>query len=126
MEKLLDTIANFNLIEWLSSPLEDKPKRMPRRSAKRRSWSLKNALLSLLGLDSWTFYVPEASGWTGAQIEALLKKHGVKIKGRGIALGDIFFSVNLDQAEWAEYVMLRAGVPINYGLFSHRNERLGR
>jgi len=54
------------------------------------------------------------------------KKHRIKIKGRGIALGDIFFSVNLDQAEWAKYVMLRAGVPINYGLFSHRNERLGR
>lgn len=85
--------------------------------------SLTGIFRSLLGLDSWTFYVPFDGPWTGAQIEGLLKDHGIKMSGNDVAGDDLFFSVKLDQAEWAEYVLLRAGVPLKYGFYSDRNRR---
>jgi len=75
------------------------------------------------GTKSWTFYVPLDSSWTGAQIEKLLRQHGVKIWARMIHAGDLFFRVRRRQAEWAEYVLLRAGVPLKYRLYSQRNLR---
>ena len=74
-----------------------------------------------LGAKSWTFYVPLDSSWSGAQIEKLLKQNGVKIWARMIHRGDLFFRVHKKQAEWAEYLLLRAGVPLNYRLYSERN-----
>jgi len=73
------------------------------------------------GIRSWTFYVPLDSSWSGAQIEKMLKRHGVKIWARMIHGGDLFFRVHKKQAEWAEYVLLRAGVPLKYRLYSQRN-----
>ena len=69
----------------------------------------------------WTFYLDLDSGWTGAQCEELLKSKGVKVYGRCIANGDAFFQVPKKQAEWAEYLLLKAGVPLKYHLFSERN-----
>jgi hypothetical protein len=74
-----------------------------------------------LGTRSWTFYVPLDSPWSGAQIERLLKQKGVKMWSRMIHGGDLFFRVHRKQAEWAEYVLLRAGVPLKYRLYSKRN-----
>jgi hypothetical protein len=45
----------------------------------------------------------------------------VKVYGRCIAKGDAFFQVPKKQAEWAEYLLLKAGVPLKYHLFSERN-----
>lgn len=73
------------------------------------------------GTKSWTFYVPLDSSWSGAQIEKLLKQNGVKIWARMIHGGDLFFRVHKKQAEWAEYLLLRAGIPLKYRLYSRRN-----
>jgi len=70
---------------------------------------------------SWTFYVPLDSSWSGARIEGLLKRNGVKVWARIIHGGDLFFRVHKKQAEWAEYLLLRAGVPLKYRLYSERN-----
>lgn len=75
------------------------------------------------GTRSWTFYVPLDSSCTGAQIERLLKQNGVKVWARLIHGGDLFFRVHKKQAEWAEYLLLRAGVPLKYRLYSERNLR---
>jgi hypothetical protein len=88
-----------------------------------RGPSLSNLVKSLLGLNSWTFYIPFQGPRTGAQIEALLGRHGIKMTSRGIVRGDIYFSVKLTQAEWAEYLMLKAGIPLKYGLYSAHNRR---
>jgi hypothetical protein len=72
----------------------------------------------------WTFYVDLDSGWTGARCEKLLKSKGVKVYGRCIANGDVFFQVPKKQAEWAEYLLLKAGVPLKYHLFSERNRKV--
>jgi hypothetical protein len=74
-----------------------------------------------LGTRSWTFYVPLDCSWSGARIEKLLKSNGVKIWARMIHGHDLFFRVHKKQAEWAEYVLLRAGVPLKYRLYSERN-----
>jgi len=76
-----------------------------------------------LGANSWTFYVPLDNSWTGAQLEILLKRHGVKIWARLIHRGDIHFRVHKKQAKWGEYVLLRAGVPLKYRLYSESNLR---
>ena len=71
----------------------------------------------------WTFYLDLDSRWTGAQCEELLRSKGVKVYGRCIANGDAFFQVPEKQAEWAEYLLLRAGVPLKYHLFSEQNRK---
>jgi len=71
----------------------------------------------------WTFYLDLNSGWTGAQCEKLLRSKGVKVYGRRIASGEVFFQVPTKQAEWAEYLLLRAGAPLKYALYSERNLR---
>lgn len=66
--------------------------------------------------NTWTYFVPygeaNGSGWSARQIEDLMAKHGIKTWGSQITGGDFFFSVPLDQAGWAEYVLLRYGVPL--------------
>ena len=71
----------------------------------------------------WTFYVDLDSGWTGAQCERLLRRKGVKVYGRCVAKGDAFFQVPKKQAEYAEYLLLQAGAPLKYHLFSERNRK---
>lgn len=66
--------------------------------------------------NSWTFFIPFdqaiGNGWSPSEIEDLLAKHGIKTWGSQITGGEFFFSVRLDHAGWAEYVLLRYGVPI--------------
>jgi hypothetical protein len=71
----------------------------------------------------WTFYIDLDSGWTGARCERLLRSKGVKVYGRCIAKGDAFWQVPKKQAEYAEYLLLKAGVPLKYHLFSERNRK---
>ena len=71
----------------------------------------------------WTFYLDLDSGWTGARCEELLRSKGVKVYGRCIANGDAFFQVPEKQAEWAEYLLLKAGALLKYHLFSERNRK---
>ena len=67
--------------------------------------------------NSWTFFVPYHesldAGWNAMQIEDLMAKHGIHHWGSQITGGEYFFSVKLDSAGWAEYVLLRYGVPIS-------------
>lgn len=67
--------------------------------------------------NSWTFFISfdqaVSAGWNPAGIESLLKKHGVKTWGGQTTNGEYFFSVKLDQAHWAEYILLRYGIPLS-------------
>ena len=92
------------------------------RSAKRRGLHglLSESIASLLGTNSWPFFVPLNSGWNGADITRLLKRHGIRVWGYGFANGELFFRVRRSQAAWAQYVLLRAGVPLQHRLFSKK------
>jgi hypothetical protein len=72
---------------------------------------------TLLQTNSWTFFIPyeksAQGGWNGFAITGLLNRYGIKTWGSQITNGQFFFSVKLDQAQWAEYLLLRKGVPIN-------------
>jgi hypothetical protein len=67
--------------------------------------------------NSWTFFVPYEqsvrSGWNAFDIEGLMRRNGIKTWGSQITNGEFFFSVKLDQAQWAEYLLFRHGVPID-------------
>lgn len=67
--------------------------------------------------NSWTFFVPYdeslSSGWNAVDIEKLLNQHGIKTWGGQITNGEFFVSVKLEQAQWAEYLILRHRIPLN-------------
>lgn len=79
-------------------------------------------LASLAAMNCWTIWVQRHAGWNGARVEALLMRHGVRIWGRGFVGEQIFFRVKRRQARWAEYLLLRCGVPVTGGLFDPRNQ----
>ena len=71
---------------------------------------------TLLQSNSWTFFIPYDesinNGWNAVTIEELLHQHGVKHWGSQITNGEFFFSVKLEQAQWAEYVLNQYGIPL--------------
>jgi len=66
--------------------------------------------------NSWTFFIPYHqsldAGWNAMRIEDLMAKHGIHNWGSQITGGEYFFSVKLENAGWAEYVLMRYGVPL--------------
>jgi hypothetical protein len=65
--------------------------------------------------------VSRYSHWRGIDVERLLKRHGVKVWDRGISGDDFYFCVKQRQVKWAEYLLLRAGVPVTSTLVDPRN-----
>lgn len=68
--------------------------------------------------NSWTFFVPYrrslfSRGWSGSDIEKLLKQHDIKTWGSGFGEGEFFFTVGLEQAQLAEHILLKNHVPLN-------------
>jgi hypothetical protein len=72
-----------------------------------------------LQMNTWTFFIPydEAldAGWNANGIRRLMGKHGISYWGEQFAYpnGVFFFKVRLEQAQWAEYLLLRYGVPLH-------------
>jgi len=93
-----------------------------------RAWA-KHGLAGLIGefiacvtsTNAPTIRVSRFSHWRGIDVERLLKRHGIKLWDRGIVGDDIYFCVKSRQVKWAEYVMLRAGIPITSELREPRN-----
>ncbi len=52
------------------------------------------------------------AGWTGIQVERLLRGYGVRIFDRGFTRDTLCFRVAQRQHDWADYLMRRAGVPV--------------
>ena len=68
-----------------------------------------------------TIQVSRYSHWRGIDIERLLARHGVKVWDRGLAGHNLYFCVKRRQVRWAEYLLLRAGVPVTSVLTEPRN-----
>jgi hypothetical protein len=68
-----------------------------------------------------TVFVSRDCSWSGLEIERLLRRHGVKVWNRGIMGNELYFCIKRRQARWAEYLLLRAGVPITSALVDPRN-----
>lgn len=69
---------------------------------------------------SHTFLIPEDCGWSGREIEQLLRQHGVKTWGLMIIDQMIMITTRLTQARWAQYLLSRERIPIEYGLIDER------
>ncbi|MBN1815343.1 MAG: hypothetical protein JXA14_26160 [Anaerolineae bacterium] len=52
------------------------------------------------------------TAWSGWMVEKLLLHYGVRSFGRGFDGGTLWLHVPRHQANWAEYVMRRHGVPL--------------
>ncbi len=83
------------------------------------------ALRTLAGANSWTFRVPKACAWSGSSIERLLRHYGIRMWNRGVGDTELHFTVEKRQANWAEYLLLRRGIPVAGPLFNPRNMALG-
>ena len=81
------------------------------------------------GFNTMAFFIPTGSkkdkngleignpggAWDQGSVRALLKRRGVTSWGYGYWNGEMHFRVKKRQADWAQYVMLRAGVPLLHG-----------
>lgn len=74
------------------------------------------ALKASAGANTEPFFVPCDSEWKVNDIQVLLLRHGIKLWGVGYWNNELFFRVKGRQAHWAQYVLLRAGVPLLHGM----------
>ena len=81
--------------------------------------------LSSGGEGRWTFEIPRDHGWTGGQIERFLTHYGVSVWGRRVRSDSLCFSVKRRQANWAEYLLRRRGIPILNRSLNPLNEAYG-
>ena len=70
---------------------------------------------------SHTFLITEDCGWSVREIANLLRRHGIKTWGHMIVNHQIMITVRKQQAQWAQYLLDREGVPVEYGLLPTRN-----
>jgi hypothetical protein len=64
---------------------------------------------------SHTFFIPEDCNWSGGEVTSLLRKHGVKTWGHMTVNRMRMITVRLAQARWAQYLLERERIPIQYG-----------
>jgi hypothetical protein len=81
---------------------------------------------ALTGGSSWSFHIPRASGWSGADIERFLSHYGIVIWGRRVTSEHFIFSVKERQANWAEYLLLRRGLPVSGRSYNPLNPVYGQ
>jgi hypothetical protein len=74
---------------------------------------------------SHTFMIPDDCGWSGFQIEHLLKGYGVKLWRKMVVNHSIMVTVRLSQAHYAQDLLLRAQIPIEYGMLDERSRQPG-
>jgi hypothetical protein len=84
------------------------------------------ALATLSSGNTWHFSVPRDCGWSGVEMERLLKRHGVQIWDRGFTRDTLTFRVKRRQANWAEYLLRRRGIPVVSQPFNPRNDDYAR
>ena len=67
---------------------------------------------------AWPFFVQLDSGWSMPAINRLLAARGIATWGSGVANGELYFRVRRGQAAWAQYLLLKAGVPLQHRLLA--------
>ena len=69
-----------------------------------------------VGANTEPFFIPCDSEWKIDDVQALLRQYGIKLWGVGYFNNELYFRVKKRQAHWAQYVLLRAGVPLLHGM----------
>ena len=74
------------------------------------------AMQAVLGTNAEPFFIPQRSDWKIGAVKELLARYGITaVWGVGYWNNELFFRVKGRQADWAQYVLLRAGVPLLHG-----------
>jgi len=90
-------------------------------------WGVMSEFLDcVISRNAPTIRVSRYSSWSGHDIAQLLGRHGVRVWDRGIAGEDLYFCVKRRQVVWAEYLLLRAGIPVTSALVEPRNSEYTR
>ena len=71
---------------------------------------------------SHTFMMREDCGWSGRKIANILKQNGVESWGHMIVNHNIMITVRRKQARWAQYLLEREAIPIQYGLLEEKGK----
>ncbi|MGD1995298.1 MAG: hypothetical protein PVH62_00845 [Anaerolineae bacterium] len=75
--------------------------------------------------NTWPIYVPRDCPWRGIDIERFLARYGVRIWDRGFTREYLTFRVKRRQANWAEYLLWRRGIPVCSRPFNPANRLHG-
>lgn len=115
MKSILDFLGYFN---WLALPqvILETLLHADWENAYQRAgvWGLLiECLHSLIGTNTWPFFVSLEGIWNGPALENLLGSYGIKTWGWAFTNDLIFFRVRKSQAAWAQYLLLQAGVPLS-------------
>ncbi len=81
------------------------------------------AARTAVGAGSWTFRIRRDAGWSGADVEALLRHYGIVAWGRRVTGEHFILSVKERQANWAEYLIMRRGMCLDGSLYNPDNAR---
>ena len=79
---------------------------------------LTETISCLIGSNTWAFFVPLKSGWRANVIAKLLASYGITIFGVFEFNGELVFAVRSGQAHFAQWLLLREGVPLEHGLLT--------
>ncbi len=67
---------------------------------------------SVIGTNTYVFFVPIAGRWDGYSIAKLLKQYDIDMWGWGFWNHELFFHVRRDDAWYAQDILLSAGVEL--------------
>ena len=126
----LDGAAKLDWIDWAEGVISSFVNADWQGAYKRRGVAgvLGELVATLTGRNRWRIHVPRKAELSGGEIEQLLKRYGVALWGRGFTSGPegmLFFYVKRRQANWAEYLLTRRGVPIVGQVFNPANAPAG-
>ncbi len=119
----LDVLAHMDLADWIEGIVS---------TFRNADWNgaylrggipgiVDEFLASMVGTNTWTLSIQRNAGWSGIDAEHLLARHGVRVWGRWFIDDNLLFCVKKRQARWAEYLLLRRGIPVTSGPFDPRN-----
>ena len=90
-----------------------------RRANRRRAYGrhrpsglLLETAESLIGTNTYVFFVPLTGQWDGKTIAKLLRQYDVDMWGWGFWQRELFFHVHRDDAWYAQDILLSAGVEL--------------
>jgi len=129
MSTLTDIVALFDWPDRLEGIISRFVTGADWKRAYRRDGLLglaSEGLSAAAGECHWTIRIPRDAGMSGGEIEQMLRSWYIPVFGRWFEMGDpgnICFSVPMRQANWAEYLLCRRGIPIAGQMFNAHNAR---